>query len=244
MTKKVLWILCGIIALSGCYTQFAVVRRAPPPPQVTYEIDSLGDTVKVVHTTDTVVNDRENCYWTRNMWGEHEWRCGSYYSHSWYLYNDYPWWYSSYPYYYDFYGRCPQYYYWDASCGSCRRYADHGFYNSSNRGGGNISSTSGAQSAHRSRITPASQQSTTPAASTQNPTNSTITGASKVEAPAINSQVPAGVNPGSTASIPAPEPERGTIQSSPQPPASSPPPSNNNGGSGNNEQRHRNPRSR
>ncbi len=247
MSKKIALTICSIVVLSGCYTQFAVVRREPPPPQVVYEVDSLGDTVKVVHSTDTVVKERENCYWTRNLWGQPEWRCGSpFYSNSWYLYNDYPWWYSSYPYYYDFNGRCPQYYYYDASCGSCRRYGESGRYLSNynrgghNGGGGIVAPSSTAPSAHRSRVTPVTNQS--PAAPSVSNPNIYGAGVPKIETPSNNT--PAIVNPGPSSPAPVAQ-QPATIQSSPPPSSSSPPPSNSSGGaSGNNEQRHRNPRSR
>jgi hypothetical protein len=257
MKKSVFSVLCGIMFLSGCYTQIAMVRREPPPPQVTYEVDSLGDTVKVVHSADTVVKERENCYWTRNMWGQPEWRCGgSYYSSSWNLYNDYPWWYSSYPYYYDSYGRCPQYYYYDASCSSCRRYEDRDYYYSNqNRSGGNISPSGSKSPARRSPSSTVPGQSAVKGPAAQNPTNSSKQGFLKLETPSTNTQTPV-ANPGPTSSASAPPPATGSNQSNPpavssppptiqsNPPASSsPPPSNNNGGSGNNDRKHRNPRS-
>jgi hypothetical protein len=248
MTKRILGMVFGIIVLSGCYTQFAVVRREPPPPQVTYEVDSLGDTVKVVHTTDTVVSERENCYWTRNTWGEPEWRCGSYYSHSWYLYNDYPWWYSSYPYYYDFNGRCPQYYYYDASCGSCRRFDGGGHFYSSGRGGGKIISPSGGSVEHRSRSSTVPDKSTVKNYSGQNSPAPQKTGTSKIEASGIRDQAPVVENPSPPPASSMPPP-RETIQSNP--PASNPSPSPNSSGGGDNsgsgsdnrDQNHRNPRS-
>jgi uncharacterized membrane protein YgcG len=159
MKKEIFGAILAVVFLSGCYTQLVVVKRSlPPEPVVTYEVDSLGDTVKVVKQTDTVVTNRENCYWARNMWGDPEWRCGnSYYSHSWYLYNDYPWWYNSSPYYYDFSGRCPQYYYWDAGIGNCRRFSGHGYYGWDGNGRGNSRSGGGGSSAapspaHRSQV--------------------------------------------------------------------------------------------
>jgi hypothetical protein len=248
MKRKVFPILFSLIVMSGCYTQFALVQREPPPPQISYQVDSLGDTVKIVHSADTVVKERENCYWTRNYWGQPEWRCGSpYYSQSWYQYNDYPWWYSSYPYYYDFNGRCPQYYYYDASCGSCRRYGGGDNYYSNynrgsyNRGGGNTSTSNVSPSgvspaARRARVTPVTNQSTSVPSSIQTPSAYQGSGVSKIEAPANS-------NPGPSPSAPVgPQPTQ-TIQSGPPPTSTPPPPSNNNGGSENNEQRHRNPRS-
>ena len=147
--KKTIFIGLFLGMLGGCYTQFSTLDepRQPPISKVTYEIDSAtGDTVKVVSQTDTIVKrDHETCYWTRNLWGEPELRCdNSYYSQDWYLYNDYPWWYHNSPYMYDAYGRCPQNYYYDESCRSCRYYTDrNNYYNGSgySRGG---SSSSGA----------------------------------------------------------------------------------------------------
>jgi hypothetical protein len=94
-----------------------------------------------------MVKQNQNCYWTRNFFGEPELRCdNSMYAHDWYLYNDYPWWYRSDPYYYDNSGRCPQYYYYDASCGCCQYWGGGGFrdYNYSRGGsGGSGSGTTG-----------------------------------------------------------------------------------------------------
>ncbi len=275
MIKKTAFVICSILFLNGCYTQFAVVRRAPPPqpePQVTYEIDSLGDTVKVLRNTDTVVvKERENCYWTRNMWGEPEWRCGlSSYSHSWYLYNDYPWWYSSYPYYYDYSGRCPQYYYYDASCNSCRRYGGSGHYRNNDRNGGNTSS--GAPVIRRSRSSTVPDQSTIQKSTSQSTVNTRATGnaASANETRTLNavpshtrSQVPSSevvsgaeksistsasnqatpiINSRSEARPVSPTPSSGG--GSVRPPANSQPASGGQSNeSGNNDRNHRNPRS-
>ena len=245
MKKKIIGVIFAVVLLNGCYTQLSVVRREPPPePVVTYEVDSIGDTVKVVRQTDTVTKDHENGYWTRNMWGEAEWRSGSpYYSHSWYLYNDYPWWYNSYPYYYDFSGRCPQYYYYDGGFGGCRQFGGQGnwgnygnyHYDQNRRSGGGgaiIGPSDNRQSQHRSRVSPAPQQ---------NSTTPSQTGASKMLSSDAKNQAPAGAGPG--APVSSAPPSGGTIQSSP-PPASSPsPPPSNNGGSENKERNHRNPRS-
>ena len=136
--------------LSGCYTQFSTLdEKRPPPPKVTYEIDSAtGDTVKVVSQTDTIVRkENQTCYWTRNLWGEPELRCdNSYYSQDWYLYNDYPWWFNRDPYMYDAYGRCPQYYYYDETCRSCRYYTDRNYYDNGSGFGGGRSSSSASNS--------------------------------------------------------------------------------------------------
>lgn len=96
---KKLTVLCLLVGiLSGCYTQLITrkVETAPPVQSVSFEVDSLtGDTVKVVRQVDTVVErDNQHCYWIQNIWGEPELRCdNSYYSQSWYQYNNYPWWY-------------------------------------------------------------------------------------------------------------------------------------------------------
>ena len=144
--KKTIFIGMLLGMLSGCYTQFSTLdEKIPPAPKVTYEIDSAtGDTVKVYSRADTLVKaPNQTCYWTRNLWGEPELRCdNSYYSQDWYLYNDYPWWYNRDPYMYDAYGRCPQYYYYDGSCGRCRYYSDRGnYYNGSGWGGSGRSSS-------------------------------------------------------------------------------------------------------
>jgi len=148
MIPKLAGIALFGLLLSGCYTQFSTLeeKRPPPPPQITYEIDSAtGDTVKVVRSVDTVMaKQQNNCYWTRNIWGEAELRCdNSLYAHDWYLYNDYPWWYRSNPYYYDYSGRCPRYYYYDATCGCCQYYGGGTYYNYGGRGGYGSSSGTG-----------------------------------------------------------------------------------------------------
>ena len=105
---KKLTVLCLLVGiLSGCYTQLITrkAETAPPVQSVSFEVDSLtGDTVKIVRQVDTVVErDNQHCYWIQNIWGEPELRCdNSYYSQSWYQYNNYPWWYDRYiydPYY-------------------------------------------------------------------------------------------------------------------------------------------------
>ena len=155
MIPKLAGIALFGLLLSGCYTQFSTLeeKRPPPPPQITYEIDSAtGDTVKVVRSVDTVVTKQQNnCYWTRNIWGEAELRCdNSNYSHDWYLYNDYPWWYGSSPYYYDYTGRCPRYYYYDATCGCCQYYGGGRYYDYGGTGGyGSSSGTGGNGKARR-----------------------------------------------------------------------------------------------
>ena len=156
--KKTIFIGFLLGMLSGCYTQFSTLEeKIPPAPKVTYEIDSAtGDTVKVYNRADTLVKaPNQTCYWTRNLWGEPELRCdNSYYSQDWYLYNDYPWWYNRDPYMYDAYGRCPQYYYYDGSCGRCRYYSDRGnYYNGSGWGGGSGRTSSGAPSNSGSKHT-------------------------------------------------------------------------------------------
>ena len=156
--KKTIFIGFLLGMLSGCYTQFSTLEeKIPPAPKVTYKIDSAtGDTVKVYNRADTLVKaPNQTCYWTRNLWGEPELRCdNSYYSQDWYLYNDYPWWYNRDPYMYDAYGRCPQYYYYDGSCGRCRYYSDRGnYYNGSGWGGGSGRTSSGAPSKSGSKHT-------------------------------------------------------------------------------------------
>src|SRR5271157_5924794 len=148
--KKIVFTGLFLGILSGCYTQFSTLdEKGPPPPKVTYEIDSAtGDTVKVISQTDTVVRkENQTCYWTRNLWGEPELRCdNSYYSQDWYLYNDYPWWFNRDPCMYDAYGRCPQYYYYDETCRSCRYYTDRNYYNNGSGFGGGRSSSSASNS--------------------------------------------------------------------------------------------------
>ncbi|MGB7566337.1 MAG: hypothetical protein WBM07_00640 [Chitinivibrionales bacterium] len=148
--KKIVFTGLFLGILGGCYTQFSTLdEKGPPPPKVTYEIDSAtGDTVKVISPTDTIVRkENQTCYWTRNLWGEPELRCdNSFYSQDWYLYNDYPWWFNRDPYMYDAYGRCPQYYYYDESCRSCRYYTDRNYYNNGSGFGGGRSSSSAPSS--------------------------------------------------------------------------------------------------
>jgi hypothetical protein len=106
MIKKYGALLVLALFLNGCYTQFAVIRDQVPVQRVSYQIDSTGDTVKVITEVDTVTKIK-NCYWVRNYWGQPEYRCdgdngyysaNDYYNSSWYNYNDQPWWYRSYSY--------------------------------------------------------------------------------------------------------------------------------------------------
>jgi hypothetical protein len=237
MKKRILLVIGSIAILSGCYTQFSTLeeKRDPSPEQVTYQIDSLGDTVKVLHTTDTVVRERENCYWVRNIWGQPEWRCGgSYYSRSWYLYNDYPWWYSSSPYYnsYNNRGGRGEYYHFRGNRES-----------GGSEGGNAISPPDKTIAAHRSRTSTVRSQPTANSPILQNSTSSQSPSTSKVQAPVVENPTPVYRDAGRSAEASAPQPHAETVQSSP--PASNPsPPANNDGGSENNERSHRNPRSR
>ena len=263
MVKRIAGILFGVLLFNGCYTQFSTLeekREAPPQPQISYEIDSAtGDTMKVVRSVDTIAGaaaQRQNCYWTRNFWGEAELKCdNSTYGHDWYVYNDYPWWYRSEPYYYDSYGRCPRYYYYDASCGCCQYWGGGGFrdnYGSGNRGssisgtgsGGKVRRTTsfGGTSSKSVQQQPSGAAKTTESVERQrrqatNAASSAVDEALKNTAPATVVQQPQSApretnQPAAPAVAPAP--------SSPE--GNSPPPSSSGGSNGNDRNR-RNPRS-
>jgi hypothetical protein len=252
--KKILFIGLFLGMLSGCYTQFSTLDepRQPPLSKVTYEIDSAtGDTVKVVSQTDTIVkSEHETCYWTRNLWGEPELRCdNSYYSQDWYLYNDYPWWYNRDPYMYDAYGRCPQYYYYDESCRSCRYYTDrNNYYGGSGWGGGSggrgYSGNSGNVKPRRtsssavpnpsSKNYPSSQNLPKQSISTDNSTSSNQNSSGVQNRRTSSTEVPNGnsinLTPSSTQSVQSPTIETRTeaqapIMAPPPQPASQPAPS-------------------
>lgn len=153
--KPAVFLLQAVLILffSGCYTQFVVVDRSPPPETVEYRIDTLtGDTVKVIRQMDTIrTKDRETCVWERDLLGYPHLRCyNSYYPHDWFWYNNSPWWYRNDPYWHD-YNRCPRYYYYDPSCGCCR-YTGSSYYrnnyndNPYRQGGSSNRSPSGAGS--------------------------------------------------------------------------------------------------
>lgn len=165
--KKIVFAGLFLGMLSGCYTQFSTLdeHRQPPVSKVTYEIDSAtGDTVKVVSQIDTIIKkENQHCYWTRNLWGEPELRCdNSYYSQDWYVYNDYPWWYNRDPYMYDAYGRCPQYFYYDESCRSCRHYTDRDYYYRGSGYGGGAGSGPSSSNVAGKNITKRTRSSNVP----------------------------------------------------------------------------------
>jgi len=130
MKKIIVGIVC-VLLLSGCYTQFATYNTLYGNPSVPPDSLLASDSGKG-RILDTVkLNDRQVCYWTRNVWGQPELRCDeSYYGRDWYSYNNYPWWQKSSSYYYGdynydgFYEQCPAFYFYDYSCGACRYYAD------------------------------------------------------------------------------------------------------------------------
>jgi hypothetical protein len=274
MVKKIVGTMIAIVMLNGCYTQFSTLeeKNPPPPPQISYEIDSAtGDTVKVIRSVDTMmVKQNQNCYWTRDFLGQPELRCdNSMYGHDWYTYNDYPWWYRSDPYYYDYSGRCPRYYYYDASCGCCQYWGGGGFRDDDRwGGGGGVSTQSGNGKARRtsSSSVPSRQgiqirQGVNKTISTSDVRNQgkmdvmesrrlqakTAADAAAKDAGNVNQTPPPDtrtrVQP---AEIPAEtsQPPSPAVQQTPNPPSgnSNPPPSNG-GGSGNNDGNRRNPRS-
>jgi len=107
--KKTVMICLFVGILSGCYTRVLVNQddTQPPVQKISYIVDTItGDTIKVIHQVDTLLaQDNQNCYWTRNMWGQSELRCdNTYYSNNWNTYNNYPWWYDR-NIYRNYYGR-------------------------------------------------------------------------------------------------------------------------------------------
>lgn len=153
IVKKIL-ILGVLIFSGGCYTQFASLNNSVPE-KITKVVDSLGDTVKVIQKTDTILQkEHEVCVWERDLLGYPRLRCyKSYYPRDWFVYSNTPWWYRNDP-FWDDYDRCPRFYYYDPECGCCRystnRYDHfnhgdrrhdyhHDFNRGSSAGGGNRS---------------------------------------------------------------------------------------------------------
>ncbi len=119
-------IVSGVFLLvGGCYTQFGSLNQSNQDtgsvPDTSIVVDSTGDTVKVVHKTDTVLQkEHEICVWERDLLGYPRLNCyKTYYPRNWFIYNNTPWWYRN-DAFWDDYGRCPRYHYYDPSCGCCR----------------------------------------------------------------------------------------------------------------------------
>lgn len=145
-------IVSGVFLLvGGCYTQFGSLNQSAPPesssvPDTSIVVDSTGDTVKVVHKTDTVLQkEHEICVWERDLLGYPRLNCyKTYYPRNWFIYNNTPWWYRN-DAFWDDYGSCPRYHYYDPSCGCCRYSNDwrdyyyhgkHGHYHGGGTSGG------------------------------------------------------------------------------------------------------------
>ncbi len=130
--KRLGFLIFGVFLFTGCYTQFATMDRLGENQYIPPDSLAANDSGKVVIRDTVRVNDREVCYWTRDIWGRPELRCeDSYYGRDWYRYNSYPWWNRSSGYlygdynYYGFDEPCPAYYYYDYSCGACRYYSSY-----------------------------------------------------------------------------------------------------------------------
>ncbi len=99
----------------GCYTQFLPNDQSLNPT----DNDPLADRT-IVHDT-VMMAEHDRCYWTEDFWGNPVLKCyKSNYSYDWHSYHNVPWWYKRNATAYD-YGRCPRYFYYDASCRSCVR---------------------------------------------------------------------------------------------------------------------------
>jgi hypothetical protein len=222
------------LAVSGCYTQFAMVNQTTPQPkeQVYYEVDSTtGDTVKVVKQVDTVrTREHQTCIWERDLMGYPRLYCyDSFYPSNWWYYNNNPWWYD-YPYYsggYSYYGN--------------RRHYQH-YYEYEDRGNGSTSQeepsgATGSSYRARTRGIPGQEaqpsggnSSATPAAGSQKSaaiSNSTQPAQGTILIPSSNEQKPVLINqrnagvPDRGTPAPAPVPSSGYTASVP----GSPPPS-------------------
>ncbi len=132
--KKVLIISAiafTVIFFTGCYTEFIAVNHAPYAGKTT---ENGKDTIVVREKVEVLSRpDNQTCYWTQDFFGRPFLKCvSSIYDRNWYVYNNYPWWYREGSYYYDDAGRCPQYYFYDPSCGCCKYYSS---YSSTGSGG-------------------------------------------------------------------------------------------------------------
>lgn len=122
---KKLIISGAFLLVGGCYTQFGSLNQSTSEtgsvPDTSIVVDSTGDTVKVIHKTDTVLQkEHEICVWERDLLGYPRLNCyKTYYPRNWFIYNNTPWWYRN-DAFWDDYGRCPRYHYYDPSCGCCR----------------------------------------------------------------------------------------------------------------------------
>jgi len=105
--------------LGGCYTQLLPNDPEPNP--------SVGDSIGRSEIRDTVrVVEHDRCFWTEDFFGHRVLKCiKSYYPLDWTIYESVPWWHRRDGISYD-YGRCPRYYRYETSCGSCVRDWDFG----------------------------------------------------------------------------------------------------------------------
>lgn len=151
--KKLLIPTLLIGVLSGCYTQLLTEQPLPTTPavqKISYIIDSVtNDTIKVLHQIDTLIaRDQQNCYWTRNMWGQPELRCdGGYYSNyssSWNMYNNSPWWYER-----DMYGNYYNSYYGFGNYYNGNHYNPYNYYGNNGNGGSSSVAPSGKRTLRR-----------------------------------------------------------------------------------------------
>lgn len=98
----------------GCYTRFATVENVSPTPE---QAEKAPDTLNPA--------DDETCVWERDLMGFPYLRCyKGYYPADWYRYNFSPWWYHGDAHRYSG-NRCPDYYYYDNTCGCCRYYLNN-----------------------------------------------------------------------------------------------------------------------
>lgn len=167
------FIVVLLSALSfGCYTQLSTLDYSPPQKEVVTEVDSTGDTVKIVREVDTIVSrEKETCIWVRDYTGFPRLKCYStYYPRSWITYSNTPWWYRNDPFWHD-YDYCPRYYYYDPSCGCCR-YMDtyrYPYRRGKHKSGGSSSggSSSYTPRSSRSRGVPSSSSASPSSGSSQ-----------------------------------------------------------------------------
>jgi hypothetical protein len=107
-------ILFSLLLTSGCYTRFANVENGSPTPE---QAEKAPDTLNPT--------DDETCVWERDLMGFPYLHCyKGYYPADWYRNNFSPWWYHGGTHRYSG-SRCPDYYYYDNTCGCCRYYLNN-----------------------------------------------------------------------------------------------------------------------
>jgi hypothetical protein len=148
------------LAITGCYTQFAVIERQgdKPDPYIETYVDSTGDTVKVVRQKDTVEIERHQvCYWQRDWFGRPVLRCyRTYYDDDWHYYYDYPWWYDDYSSYSHYGCHCPYHTRYNPHCRYCWEYCNMYYYDRSSGSGSDYGGSGGYSSPRSSQPPPAS----------------------------------------------------------------------------------------